>query len=154
MSRLGRAAIALLAAWLAAFFVTLPFQIVVCVRNCDGELHRFREFIPLVLGIWSVWTLALSLVGWTLVILPVALFVNPRWLYRIRRVLWVASFALPVAATSIKFEVWKFRRPDVFTDRMNYALYTAFALGYAVTMTAVYLWLTGRSIRGEDSGDA
>jgi hypothetical protein len=154
MNRLGRAVIALLAAWLAGLFVTLPFQVAVCIRNSDGDLHRFREFMPLVLGIWSVWTFVLALIGWMLVALPVAFLVNPRWLYRIRRALWVACFAVPVAATSLQFEVWKSLRPGVYVDKFNYGLYTAFALSYSVTMAAVYLRLTGRSIRSDDSGDA
>ena len=81
MNPFARACISLLAAWGAAFSTTVPFQIAMCLRNSDGDMHTFRGLLPLVLAIWSVWTFALAFVGWLLVALPVALLVRPRWLY-------------------------------------------------------------------------
>ena len=84
MKPFARASIALLAAWGAAFSTTVPFQIAMCLRNSDGDMHTFRGLLPLVLAIWSVWTFALAFAGWLLVALPVALLVRPRWLYSVR----------------------------------------------------------------------
>lgn len=152
MTRLVHALIALLAAWLAALFVTLPFQVAVCLRNSDFHASAFWQLMPLVLGIWCIWTLALAIVGWFVLALPIALLANPRWMYRRKRILLAACLAGPIAATSLQFEVWKLLRPEPQMDKFDYALYTVFALSYAVTMAVVYLWLTGRSIRKEATG--
>ena len=151
MNRLARASVALLAAWGAAFSATVPFQMAMCLRNSDGDMHAFRRLLPLVLAIWSVWTLALAVAGWLVVALPVALFVRPRWLYSVRWPVMVACTLIPVLATSLKFDLQGLIHPDTLIDWFDYGLYTALTVSYALTMGAVYFWLTGRFLRNESA---
>ncbi len=153
-TRLRHALLALLAAWAIAMLTTIPFQIAVCLRNTDRDMHLFRQMLPLVLMIWFVWTLVLALVGWLLLALPIALLVDPRWVYRMSGWFMVGCAILSIAATSFHFEVWKVLRPHIPIDKHSYVLYTVFTMSYSVTMAAVYSWLAGRSSRRRSTDSA
>lgn len=146
--RLRNALLALLAAWAAATLATLPFQIGVCLRNSDGDMHLFRQLLPLVLIIWSLWTAGLSILGWVFVALPFALLVDSAWVHRKRAWFVAAATLAPILFTSMYFEVWRvLRARHEPIDRHSYMLYSAFTVCYAATMAVTYTWLAGRSER-------
>ncbi|HVJ07499.1 MAG TPA: hypothetical protein VM554_03895 [Acidisarcina sp.] len=151
-TRLAHAVLALLAAWAVAMLTTIPFQVSVCLRNTDGDMHLFRQMIPLVVMVWSVWTFGLALLGWLLAALPITLLVNPAWIYRMRR--WVVGgcVLLSVVVNVLKFEVWQLLlfRPHLPVDLRGFSLYTVFTVSYSATMAAAYAWLAGRAARRYD----
>jgi hypothetical protein len=146
--RLKNALLALLAAWTVATLATLPVQISVCLRNSEGDMHLFRQLLPLVLMIWSFWTAGLSIAGWLIVALPFALLVNPAWIYLKRSWFVLAGVLAPILFTTMYFEAWRvLRSKHEPIDKHSYMLYSAFTVCYAATMAATYTWLAGRSER-------
>ena len=144
-TRFQHAVLALLAAWGAGMLSTIGEQVVICWRNSDKDIHNFWQLFPLVFMIWSVWTFAISLVGWALVALPLALLVDGRWIHHRRRGFMVACVFVSITFTTLYFQAWRALKHSQI-DKDNYRLYTIFTVCYSVAMAAVYTWLAGRSI--------
>lgn len=144
-TRFLHAIYALLAAWGAGMLSTVFEQVAICWRNADKDIHTFWQLFPLVLMIWSVWTFCISLIGWILVALPLALLVDGRWIHHRRRGFMVACALVSIAFTTIYFQAWRLLKHSQI-DKDNYRLYTIFTVCYSVAMAAVYTWLAGRSI--------
>jgi hypothetical protein len=135
----------LLAAWGAGLLSTTGEQVALCWRNADKDIHIFWHLIPLVMLIWAAWTFCISLVGWSLIALPLALLVDGRWIHHRRRGFMVACAFVSIAFTTFYFQAWRlFQHTQI--DRANYRLYTIFTVSYSVAMAAMYTWLAGRSI--------
>ncbi len=66
----------------------------------------------------------------------------------------VACTFIPLLATSLKFDLQGLIHPDTFIDWFAYGLYTALTVSYALTMGAVYFWLTSRVLRNEPAASA
>ena len=149
-TRFLHAIYALLAAWGAGMLSTIGEQVVLCWRNADKDIHIFWQLVPLVLMIWSIWTFCISLVGWAIAALPLALLVDGRWIHHRRRGFMVACAFVSVAFTTFYFQAWRLLQHSQI-DKANYRLYTVFTVCYSVSMAAVYTWLAGRSIPSSKS---
>src|SRR4051812_5095333 len=145
-TRFLHAIYALLAAWGAGVLSTIFEQVAICWRNSDKDIHTFLQLFPLILMIWAVWTFFISLTGWVIVALPLALLVDGKWIHHRRRGFMVACALVSIAFTTFYFQAWRLLKHSQI-DKDNYRLYTIFTVCYSVAMAAVYTWLAGRSIQ-------
>ncbi len=138
--RFGYAAVSGLSGWLAAQLLCLPFNLIIAVRNSDGQARLFVQTLGYGLLAWAGWTFWLALVAWTLVVLPLVLTIRPCLLVRLRGRILVVS--LLVAAAVIGSQWHGFRDLAGVSIWQRYAVmmpYSCFGLTFAAVTAATYI---------------
>jgi hypothetical protein len=145
--RVGYAAVSALSAWLISQVVCLPFNLIVAVRDTEGQAKLFVETLLYGLAAWAGWTLLLSSVAWVVLVLPLVLTLRPCLLVRLRR--WVLLLAL-LASVAAMISQW-----HAFLDMGGVNLYQrfrvmlpygCFGLSYAGVTAAMYIQLSQRRL--------
>jgi hypothetical protein len=145
LKRLKLVAFGGLAGWLAGILVSLPAEILIGIRDVEGQPRLMAASLTMGIAVWIVWTLALAAAAWLIIAVPSVLIFTPGWLVRFRsRVLWfTAGSALCVCF----IELFPFR--DYATAKLDYSLqmfsqYGAFAIAFSVITAWLYIRLVQR----------
>lgn len=145
--RAGFAALSGLSGWLVGQMVCLPVNLIIAVRDSEGQAKLFVQTLFYGLVAWGVWTMLLATTAWMLVVLPLVLTVRPCLLVRWR-------FAVPIVAVVAGLSLLGMR-PTAFHDDSaifflhKYAQvipYGAFAVSFALVMAWMYILLCKRRL--------
>jgi hypothetical protein len=136
--RVGYAALSGFTGWLAGQLACLPVNLIIAVRDSEGQPKLFVQTLFYGLLAWGAWTLLLGAAAWMLVVLPLVMTIRPCLLVRLRFAISIAAAigALSLAAT----------RPAMFRDISAITLFHKFALfipygAFAVSFTLVTAWM-------------
>jgi hypothetical protein len=136
--RAGYAALSGLAGWLAGQIACLPVNLIIAVRDTEGQPKLFVQTLLYGSMAWGAWTLLLAAAAWLLVVLPLVMTIRPCLLVRLR---FAISIGAAIAALSLAAT-----RPAMFRDASAISLYHKFALilpygAFAVSFTLVTTWM-------------
>jgi hypothetical protein len=134
----GYAALSGLSGWLVGQMACLPVNLIVAVRDSEGQPRLFVETLLYGLLAWGVWTMLLATAAWALVVLPLVMTMRPCLLVRLR-------FVLPIAATVGGLSLIA-TRPTMFRDKSAVYFWHRFAQvipygAFAVSFTLVTAWM-------------
>jgi hypothetical protein len=150
--RAGFAALSGLSGWLVGQIVCLPVNLIIAVRDSEGQAKLFVQTLLYGLLAWGTWTMLLATTAWMLVVLPLVLTVRPCLLVRWR-------FAVPIVAMVAGLSLLGMR-PTAFHDSSaisflhKYAQvipYGAFAVSFALVMAWMYILLCKRRLERAES---
>ncbi|MGI8772359.1 MAG: hypothetical protein ACR2JE_13080 [Acidobacteriaceae bacterium] len=141
--RLAYAALSGLAGWALAQVATFPANLGTAVR--DSEHHRMLETLALGLFVWGGWTLALSLVAWLLIAVPLVLVIRPCLLVRLRGYILGGALLAAAAATLSKLRAFHDTSATTrFLQFFEMVPYGIFAAVFAVGTAWIYIALVSR----------
>jgi hypothetical protein len=150
--RAGFAALSGLSGWLVGQIVCLPVNLIIAVRDSEGQAKLFVQTLLYGLLAWGAWTMLLATTAWMLVVLPVVMTVRPCLLVRWR-------FVVPIAATVgglslVGAQPAAFRDSSAISFLHKYVQvipYGAFALSFALVTAWMYILLCKRRLDRADS---
>jgi hypothetical protein len=152
--RAGFAALSGLTGWLVGQLACLPVNLIIAVRDSEGDAKLFVQTLLYGLLAWGGWTMLLAATAWFLVVLPLVITMRPCLLVRLR---WYVPMMATVAALSLVGT-----RPTMFRDRSaisffhRYAQvipYGAFAVSFTLATAWMYILLCKRRLdRAESPG--
>jgi hypothetical protein len=150
--RAGFAALSGLSGWLVGQMVCLPVNLIIAVRDSEGQAKLFVQTLLYGLLAWGTWTMLLATTAWMLVVLPLVMTVRPCLLVRWR-------FAVPIVAVVAGLSLLG-TQPTAFHDDSaisflhKYAQvipYGAFAVSFALVMAWMYILLCKRRLDRAES---
>lgn len=136
--RLGYAALSGISGWLVGQLACLPVNVIVAVRDTEGQPKLFVQTLYYGLLVWGLWTLLLAGVAWLLVVLPLVMTIRPCLLVRLR---WVVAIVATLGALSLAAT-----RPTLFHDTSAITVWHRFAQVipygmFAISFTLVTAWM-------------
>lgn len=136
--RVGYAALSGISGWLVGQIACLPVNVIVAVRDTEGQPKLFVETLFYGLLAWGLWTLILAGVAWLLVVLPLVITIRPCLLVRLR---WVVAIVATLGALSLAAT-----RPTLFHDTSAVTFWHKFAQVipygmFAISFTLVTAWM-------------
>jgi hypothetical protein len=136
--RAGYAALSGITGWVVGQIACLPVNVIVAVRDTEGQPKLFVETLFYGLLAWGLWTLLLAGVAWLLVALPLVITIRPCLLVRLR---WVVAIAATLGALSLAAT-----RPTLFHDTSAVTFWHRFAQVipygmFAISFTLVTAWM-------------
>ena len=134
----GYAALSGLSGWLVGQVACLPVNLIVAVRDSEGQPRLFVETLLYGLLAWGAWTLLLATAAWVLVVLPLVMTMRPSLLMRL-------GFVLPIVATVGGLSLIA-TRPTMFSDKSAIHFWHRFAEvipygAFVVSFTLVTAWM-------------
>jgi hypothetical protein len=136
--RAGYAALSGLTGWVVGQVACLPVNLIIAVRDTEGQAKLFVQTLLYGMLAWGAWTLLLASAAWLVVVLPLVMTIRPCLLVRLRFTISIvaALAALSLAAT----------RPAMFRDTSATSFFHKFALvipygAFAVSFTLVTAWM-------------
>ena len=134
----GYAALSGLSGWLVGQVACLPVNLIVAVRDTEGQPRLFVETLLYGLLAWGAWTLLLATAAWVLVVLPLVMTMRPSLLVRL-------GLVLPIVATVGGLSLIA-TRPTLFSDRSAIHFWHRFAEvipygAFVVSFTLVTAWM-------------
>ena len=136
--RVGYAALSGLSGWFGGQIACLPINLIIAVRDTEGQTRLFVQTLFYGLLAWGAWTFLLALAAWVLVVLPLVMTLRPCLLVRMRMVVPIVATlgALSLAAT----------RPTMFRDASAVSFFHRFAEAipygfFAISFTLVTAWM-------------
>jgi hypothetical protein len=136
--RVGFATLSGLSGWLVGQMACLPVNLIVAVRDSEGDPKLFVQTLLSGLLAWGAWTMLLAATAWFLVVLPLVITMRPCLLVRLRWWVFILATtgALSLAAT----------RPTMFRDRSAISFFHRYAQvipygAFAVSFTLVTAWM-------------
>lgn len=134
----GYAALSGLSGWLVGQMACLPVNLIVAVRDTEGQPRLFVETLLYGLLAWGAWTLLLATAAWVLVVLPLVMTMRPSLLVRL-------GLVLPIVATVGGLSLIA-TRPTLFSDRSAIHFWHRFAEvipygAFVVSFTLVTAWM-------------
>jgi hypothetical protein len=152
--RAGFAALSGLSGWVVGQMACLPINLIIAVRDSEGDAKLFVQTLLYGLLAWGGWTMLLAATAWSLVVLPLVITMRPCLVVRLR---WWVPILATVAGLSLVAT-----RPTMFRDRSaisffhRYAQvipYGAFAVSFTLVTAWMYILLCKRRLdRAESSG--
>ncbi|MFL6426679.1 MAG: hypothetical protein ACJ71S_00435 [Acidobacteriaceae bacterium] len=136
--RVGFAALSGLSGWLVGQMACLPVNLIIAVRDSEGEAKLFVQTLLSGLVAWGAWTMLLAATAWLLVVLPLVITMRPCLLVRLR---WWVFIVGTVGALSLLAT-----RPTAFRDRSAIYFFHRYAQvipygAFAVSFTLVTAWM-------------
>ncbi|HEX4581774.1 MAG TPA: hypothetical protein VH139_06920 [Acidobacteriaceae bacterium] len=136
--RAGFAALSGLTGWLVGQLVCLPVNLIIAVRDSEGDAKLFVQTLLYGLLAWGGWTMLLAATAWFLVVLPLVITMRPCLVVRLR---WYVPMVAAVAALSLVGT-----RPTMFRDRSAITFFHRYAQvipygAFAVSFTLVTAWM-------------
>ncbi len=136
--RVGFAALSGLSGWLVGQMACLPVNLIIAVRDSEGDAKLFVQTLLSGLLAWGAWTMLLAATAWLLVVLPLVLTMRPCLLVRLRW--WVFIVGTGVALSLLG------TRPTMFRDRSAISFFHRYAqvipyAAFAVSFTLVTAWM-------------
>jgi hypothetical protein len=145
--RVGYAALSGITGWLVGQIACLPVNVIVAVRDTEGQPKVFVETLFYGLLAWGLWTLLLAGVAWLLVALPLVMTIRPCLLVRLR---WVVAIVATLGALSLAAT-----RPTLFHDTSAVGFlhkfqqvipYGLFAISFTLVTAWMYILLAKRRL--------
>lgn len=145
--RAGYATLSGISGWLVGQIACLPVNVIVAVRDTEGQPKLFVETLFYGLLAWGLWTLLLATAAWILVVLPLVMTMRPCLLVRLR---WVVAIVATLGALSLAAT-----RPEVFRDtsavtflhRFQQVIpYGLFAVSFTLITAWMYILLAKRRL--------
>jgi hypothetical protein len=136
--RVGYAALSGLTGWLAGQVMCLPVNLIVAVRDTEGQAKLFVQTLLYGLLVWGIWTLILATAAWVLVVLPLVMTMRPCLLVRLRFVIVIVATMIALSLTGM--------RPAMFRDMSAVSFFHKFAQvipygAFAISFTLVTAWM-------------
>jgi hypothetical protein len=136
--RAGFAALSGLTGWLVGQLACLPVNLIIAVRDSEGDAKLFVQTLLYGLLAWGGWTMLLAATAWFLVVLPLVITMRPCLVVRLR---WYVPMVAAVAALSLVGT-----RPTMFRDRSAITFFHRYAQvipygAFAVSFTLVTAWM-------------
>jgi hypothetical protein len=136
--RAGFAALSGLTGWLVGQLACLPVNLIIAVRDSEGDAKLFVQTLLYGLLAWGGWTMLLAATAWFLVVLPLVITMRPCLVVRLR---WYVPMVAAVAALSLVGT-----RPTMFRDRSAISFFHRYAQvipygAFAVSFTLVTAWM-------------
>lgn len=135
---IGYAALSGISGWLVGQMACLPLNVIIAVRDSEGQAQLFVKTLFYGVIAWGLWTLLLAATAWVLVVLPLVMTVRPSLLVRLR---WV----IPMLATAGALSLFALH-PALFQDVSavsffhKYAQVIPYGL-FAITFTLITAWM-------------
>jgi hypothetical protein len=85
--RLKYGLLAAAAAWFAGWIISFPFELSLAWRYVDGNARQLPEALAKGLTVWGGFSLFMAMAGFTPLVLPAVLLIQPRWIVRWRLIL-------------------------------------------------------------------
>ena len=149
--RLRYGALAALAGWLSGWLATFPFELSTALRYVDGHLRQLPFALAEGMLVWAAFSLFMAVAGFLPVVLPLVLFVPPRWTVRHRIGLVLLAGLGAVLAMDARMHVLSLYYlhhrvvlQDIFFSAANF-----FVVTFAVVVAWVYSALVKRHLRSE-----
>jgi hypothetical protein len=142
LTRLKLVAYGGLAGWFAGWLASLPAEILIGIRDAEGQPKLMAANMTMGIAVWTVWTFYLAAAAWLVIAVPCVVVLSPAWLVRLRtRILWLTAFAA-LAVCFIK--LFPFR--DYATAKLAYTFqmfsqYGVFAMAFSVITAWLYIRL-------------
>jgi hypothetical protein len=150
----GYAALSGVSGWLAGQIVCLPVNLIIAVRDTEGQPTLFVQTLFYGLLAWAGWTLLLALAAWVLVVLPLVITMRPCLVVRLRLILPIVASLGALSLAGM--------RPAMFHDASavsffhkfaQFIPYGAFAVSFTLVTTWMYILLSKRRLdRAAESG--
>ena len=136
--RVGFALLSGLSGWLVGQMACLPVNLIVAVRDTEGDAKLFVQTLLSGLLAWGAWTMLLAATAWFLVVLPLVITMRPCLVVRLR---WYVFMVATVGALSLVAT-----RPTMFRDRSAISFFHRYAQvipygAFAVSFTLVTAWM-------------
>lgn len=136
--RAGYAALSGISGWVVGQIACLPVNVIVAVRDTEGQPKIFVETLVYGLLAWGLWTLLLAGVAWLLVVLPLVMTIRPCLLVHLR---WLVAIVATLGALSLAAT-----RPTLFQDSSAVTFWHRFAQVipygmFAISFTLVTAWM-------------
>lgn len=144
--RVRNAFLAGLVGWLAGVLASIPFEVGVASRYIAGQSDSLIGALAGGMLVWSGFALFMASIAWVLLVLPVALFVPPRWIVRWRYILVPGSVPAAAIAYGVRMHIFERENFSSVNAFLN-VFWTApnvFAMVFAPVLTATYLLLAKR----------
>jgi hypothetical protein len=138
--RLRYALLSGLGGWLLSQVACLPFNLVIAVRDTEGQMPLLLKTLAVGLLAWAAWTFWLALIGWGVVVLPLVITLRPCLL--VRRRPWFLPGAAVLAAAVVGSYWHAFMNMGAVTHfgQLSAMLpYVCFGVAYAVGTAALYI---------------
>lgn len=152
--RVRYAALSGISGWLAGQITCLPINLIIAVRDTEGQPTLFVQTLFYGLLAWGGWTLLLALAAWLLVVLPLVMTMRPCLVVRLRLILPIVASLGALSLAGM--------RPAMFHDASavsffhkfaQFIPYGAFALSFTLVTTWMYILLIKRRLeRAAKSG--
>ncbi len=149
--RLKYGLLAGLVGWLAGWLLTLPFELSLAWRYVDGHPSRLPLSVAKGMVVWGAFSLFMAMTGFLPLVLPLLVFISPRWIVR-WRVLLIAG--VPLVAMLAMYDrmgllnSYYFQHPHAsvlfFFTAVNF-----FVIIFCLVMMSVYVWLAKRQLSAE-----
>jgi hypothetical protein len=117
--RVGFAVLSGLSGWLVGQMACLPVNLIVAVRDSEGDAKLFVQTLLYGTVAWGGWTMLLASMAWLLVVLPLVLTMRPCLIVRLR---WWVFIVGTVGALSLVGT-----RPTMFHDRSAISFFHRYA---------------------------
>jgi hypothetical protein len=147
LTRLKLIAYSGLAGWVAGFLVVSPLELLIGLRDSQGEPRLFTQTLMMGLAVWGVWTLVLAFAAWLMIAGPCVLIFQPAMLIRFRSRVLLLTALLSVVASFVKLIPFRDQATSKVILRFElFFQYGSFALSFAVVTAWLYLRLARRSL--------
>jgi hypothetical protein len=136
--RVAFAALSGLSGWLVGQMACLPINLIIAVRDSEGDAKLFVQTLLSGLLAWGAWTMLLAATAWFLVVLPLVITMRPCLLVRLR---WWVFILATVGGLSLIAT-----RPTMFRDRSAISFFHRYAQvipygAFAISFTLITAWM-------------
>jgi hypothetical protein len=146
--RLKYAGLAGVAAWIAGWAITFPFELSLARRYVDGNAAELPVSLAKGLVVWAGFSLFMAMAGFVPLVLPAFLLIPPRWIVRWRPILIPAAPLAAFVAINRRMGFlnrYYFLHPRP-VERFFFTAPNFFALTFALVVVWVYAVLAGRRL--------
>jgi hypothetical protein len=145
--RTGYVALSGMSGWLVGQVACLPGNVIIAVRDTEGQARLFVETLLYGLLAWGLWTLLLAATAWILVALPLVLTIRPCLLVRLRWVIAISGTAGGLSLTWLHPEAFYDTSAVSFFHRYAQVIpYGLFTLSFTLMTAWMYILLAKRRL--------
>ena len=146
--RLKYGVLAGLIGWLAGWLITLPFELPLAWRYVDGHAWQLPVSLAKGMVVWGAFSFFMAITGFVPVVLPLFLFVSPRWIVRWRGVLIPGVTLAAISAIYYRMGLLNFYyfRHSEHIVSFFFTAPNFFVLTFALVMMCVYVLLAKRRL--------
>jgi hypothetical protein len=146
--RLKYGLLAGLVGWLAGWLITLPFELSLAWRYVDAHAWRLPVSVAKGMVVWGGFSLFMAMTGFLPVVLPLLVFISPRWIVRWRG--WLIAAVTLTAMLAIYYRMgllngYYFRHREAMVE-FFFTAANFFVITFTLVMMSVYGWLAKRRL--------
>lgn len=150
--RVGFATLSGLSGWLVGQLACLPVNLIIAVRDSEGDAKLFVQTLLYGLLAWGGWTMLLASTAWFLVVLPLVVTIRPCLLVRLRWWVFIVATAGALSLTATRPMMFRDRSAIFFWHRYAQVIpYGAFAISFTLITAWMYILLCKRRLDRAES---